>query len=49
MAMSEGYLNAIATEGGTLITHIGLVNAGGTELTGVFASHPTGTNYVLIA
>lgn len=33
-AMETAYLNAIATEGGTLITHIGLVNATGTELTG---------------
>ncbi len=33
-AMETAYLNAIATEGRTLITHIGLVNATGTELTG---------------
>jgi hypothetical protein len=32
--MTEGYRNAIATHGGTLITHIGLVDETGTELTG---------------
>ena len=34
MSMSEGYLNAIATHGASLITHIGLVNGSGTELSG---------------
>lgn len=34
MAMNEDYLNAIADEGGTLITHIGLVDETGTEITG---------------
>ena len=34
MAMEEGYLNAIATEGGSLITHIGLIDDEATELTG---------------
>lgn len=34
MPMSEGYRNAIGTHGGTLITHLGLVNVAGTELTG---------------
>jgi hypothetical protein len=34
MTMAEGYLNAIATAGGALITHIGLVDAVGTELSG---------------
>lgn len=34
MAMSEGYRNAIATHGASLITHIGLVNDQGTELSG---------------
>lgn len=34
MAMSEGYRNAIADEGALLITHIGLVDETGTELTG---------------
>lgn len=34
MAMATSYLNAIATEGAALITHIGLVDETGTELTG---------------
>lgn len=34
MAMSEGYRNALATHGASLITHIGLVNGSGTELSG---------------
>lgn len=34
MAMTEGYRNAIATHGAGLITHIGLVNGSGTELSG---------------
>jgi len=34
MAMTEGYRNSIADHGGTLITHIGLVDDTGTELTG---------------
>jgi len=34
MAMTVGYRNSIATSGGALITHIGLVNASGTELSG---------------
>ena len=34
MAMTEGYRNAIATHGGSLVTHIGLVNGSGVELTG---------------
>lgn len=34
MAMAEGYLNALATEGASLITHIGLVDDEGTELSG---------------
>ena len=32
--MTTAYLNAIAAAGEALITHIGLVNAGGTELSG---------------
>ncbi len=32
--MNTAYLNATAAAGGALITHIGLVNAGGTELSG---------------
>jgi hypothetical protein len=32
MSMSNAYLNATADYGKTLITHIGLVNAGGVEL-----------------
>lgn len=34
MAMTTGYLNSIADDGGALITHIGLVDEGGTELSG---------------
>lgn len=34
MAMNTTYLNATADAGGDLITHIGLVNGSGTELTG---------------
>ena len=34
MAMSAAYLNAIRDQGKTLITHIGLVDDGATELTG---------------
>lgn len=34
MAMSEGYRNAVATAGGNLITHIGLIDDGGDELSG---------------
>lgn len=34
MAMTEGYRNAIADAGGNLITHIGLVDETGTELSG---------------
>lgn len=34
MPMTDAYLNATANAGGALITHIGLVNAGGTELSG---------------
>lgn len=34
MAMTEGYRNALATHGASLITHIGLVNGSGTELSG---------------
>jgi len=32
--MSEGYRDAIAEHGATLVTHIGLVDASGTELDG---------------
>lgn len=32
--MNVTYRNAIATHGASLITHIGLANAGGTELSG---------------
>lgn len=32
--MTEGYRNAIANHGASLITHIGLVDENGTELTG---------------
>lgn len=32
--MNATFRNALRTEGKSLITHIGLVNAGGTELTG---------------
>lgn len=34
MPMTEGYRNVIATYGGGLITHIGLVDDEGTELSG---------------
>jgi hypothetical protein len=34
MPMNSTYRNAIADAGKALITHIGLVNSGGTELTG---------------
>ena len=34
MAMSEGYRNAIADAGGELISHIGLVDDVGTEISG---------------
>lgn len=34
MAMNAGYLNSLATQGATLITHIGLFNAAGVELSG---------------
>lgn len=34
MAMADGFLNAIANHGGTLITYIGLVDGTGTEITG---------------
>lgn len=34
MAMDSGYLNAIADHGAGLITHIGLVDDVGTEITG---------------
>ena len=34
MAMTDAYLNLTATAGGGGVTHIGLVNAGGTELSG---------------
>lgn len=34
MAMTEGYRNAIASHGGSLIKYIGLVNASGVELSG---------------
>lgn len=34
MAMLTSYLNAIRAHGGTLITHIGLVDQAGTELSG---------------
>lgn len=33
-AMATGYLNAIADDGAALITHIGLVDETGTEITG---------------
>ena len=32
--METAYLNAIANHGGTLLTHVGLKDASGTELTG---------------
>lgn len=34
MAMNEAYRNAIANAGGALITHIGLVNSSGVEISG---------------
>jgi hypothetical protein len=34
MAMTEGYRNAIAGHGGSLIKYIGLVNGSGVELSG---------------
>lgn len=34
MPMLTSYLNAVATAGAATITHIGLVNGSGTELTG---------------
>lgn len=34
MAMATGYLNAIGDAGAALITHIGLVNAAGSEISG---------------
>jgi hypothetical protein len=34
MAMSSTYQNAIGDAGGALMTYLGLVDAGGTELTG---------------
>ena len=34
MALSTAYLNAVASAGAGLVTHFGLVDAGGTELTG---------------
>lgn len=34
MAMATSYLNATATSGAALITHIGLVNGSGTEISG---------------
>ncbi len=34
MAMSTGYLNAIADAGKALLTHVGLVDETGTEITG---------------
>lgn len=34
MAMSTAYLNAIADAGKALITHVGLVDGGGTEISG---------------
>lgn len=34
MAMNSTYLNSIADDGGALITHIGLVDETGTELSG---------------
>jgi hypothetical protein len=32
--MATSYLNAIATQGASVITHVGLVNGSGTELSG---------------
>ena len=41
MTMTEGYLNAIATAGGALITHIGLVDETDTEVVdGTYARLP---------
>ena len=34
MAMNAGYLNSLANHGSTLITHIGLFNSAGDEITG---------------
>jgi len=34
MPMNANYLNAVAGHGSSLVTHIGLKNAGGTELSG---------------
>jgi hypothetical protein len=34
MSMNTSYLNAIANHGGGIITHIGLVNGSGTEISG---------------
>lgn len=34
MPMNNTYLNAIGTHGATLITHIGLTNGAGTEISG---------------
>jgi hypothetical protein len=34
MAMTEGYLNAIATHGASLVKYIGLINGSDTELSG---------------
>lgn len=34
MAMATAFTNALATQGATLITHLGLVNESGTELSG---------------
>lgn len=34
MAMTEGYRNAIANHGASIITHIGLVDSAGVELAG---------------
>lgn len=49
MAMTEGYRNAIATHGASLVKYIGLVNDQGTELSGggyarkqVYWSDPVG-------
>lgn len=32
--MNQAFFNALATHGASLITHIGLVNSGGTEISG---------------
>ena len=34
MAMNQTYLNAVADAGAALITHIGLVNGSGVEISG---------------